>query len=70
MTMLSCETFRGAPKHCVTKSEHFLYADVVASKRAIHEYDENGVASKHTAYADRVAYLEGRCVGINAIRGE
>ncbi len=69
--LLSCASLgTSKPAHCVEKVEWFNYADVVRSKREIHEPDSNGVPTKHVDYALRTSYLEARCKGINALRDE
>ena len=71
MMLPSCATLgTGKPGHCMTKAEFPNYAAVAKSKRAIHRPDLNGVPTKHVEYAARVAQLEGRCKGINALRDE
>ena len=71
MMPMSCASLgTSKPAHCITKIEFPNYALVAASKRATHKPDMNGVPTEHVEYAARVAQLEGRCVGINALRGE
>jgi len=71
MMLPSCASLgTGKPAHCVTKQEFPNYTAVAASKIEIHEPDLNGVPTEHVEYAARVSQLEGRCVGINALRGE
>jgi hypothetical protein len=58
------------PAHCVTKDEWPNYQAVARQKREVHAPDESGRPTKNVEYAERVSMLEGRCKGINSIRGE
>ncbi len=71
MMLASCGTpGTGKPAHCVTKEQFPNYYKVARSKLEIHKPDMNGAATQHIEYASRVAQLEGRCQGINALRDE
>lgn len=70
MMLASCVTIHSTtPAHCVTKDEWPNYAEVARQKYEIHK-PVNGRPTENIEYAERVSMLEGRCLGINAIRGE
>ena len=71
MTLSGCAASGvGRPAHCITKDETFRYTYIVAEKMAIFKPTTEGVPTQYTAFANRVDYLEGMCVGVNAYRGE
>lgn len=70
VTGASCPTLHGLPSHCVTKAEWPRYGEVAVSKRGIFKPDADDQPTQHRELAGRVSYLEGRCIGINALRND
>ena len=71
MSFASCQTPSGKPTHCVTKEEYPNYALIAEQKYLVHQTDlVTGRATRFVEYAEWVAYLQERCMGINAFRGE
>ncbi len=61
----------GLPAHCIGKDEYSQGPLVTAQKVHIFQYDEaTGSPARFGELAYRIDYLEAKCRGINAFRGE
>jgi hypothetical protein len=60
----------GVPEHCIEEDEFIVSDTVDAQLIAITKPDENGQPTRFREIAIRLDYLEARCYGINAFRGE
>ena len=60
----------GTPAHCVLPTEYVQGPIVDAQRVYIFAPDKAGTATRFREFAIRDDYLEARCRGINAFRGE